>query len=212
MRMRLFSAMLLAPLLLLLPISTGSALAQYVSKNGDAWPRTYMSPARSSDAYAIYSLLLPAEFPGTELAHSPLWLVAGTTVVGHEEVSDPYKGLTVPLAQQKAFAAVLQDYEQHKHTYVRLEKKFLVGTPYLLLDRADREEFKKAWQASRNAQTDLLPARYKGAMGLISFSYVYFNFEHTLAMVYLSHWCGANCGGARWIALQKNDGGWRELP
>ena len=212
MRMRLSSAMLLALLPVLLPIPTDSALAQYVSKNGDVWPRTYMSPTRSRDAYAIYSLLLPAEFPGTELAHSPLWLIADTTVVGHEEVSDPYKGLTVPLPQQKAFAAVFQDYEQHKHTYVRLERNFLVGTPYRLLDRTDREEFKKAWQASRNTQTDLLPAKYKGAMGLIYFSYVYFNFEHTLAMVYLSHWCGANCGGARWIALQKNDGGWRELP
>lgn len=209
---RIFAKRLLgiASIVLLLPSSVARA-QEIFFKNGDAWPVVPMSPDRSDDAYTIYSLLTPGEFPNTLLQHQPLWVIADTTLVISPDISDPRKGITPPPAEQKAFASVLQDYDKQKYQHVHLERNFHFSVPYLLLDATQLEEFQKALEASQVAQTDLMPAKYRDGLGIVYFSNVYFNFEHTLAMVSVAHWCGARCSQLRWVALQKTNGAWDVL-
>ncbi len=146
------------------------------------------------------------------LEHHPLWLIADMTIVVRDAVDNPQTEITPPTAQQKAFAAVLLDFEQHKHERVRLEKSFHLDQPYQLLNPSEQAEFRTAFQTSLTTQTDSLPSKYQGAMGLMYFSNVYFNFERTLAVVYVAYWCGPKCGQMRWVALQKVNNGWSILP
>ncbi len=203
----------LALILLFLSGVVGRAPAQDVfQKNGDAWPVVLLSPDRAEDTYAIYSLLVPGELPNTLLQHHPQWLISDTTLIVGDGMDNPHTSITPPLSQRPAFAAVLQDFEQHKHERVRLEKNFHLDQPYQLLNPSQRAEFQTSFQQSLATQTDSIPAKYRGAMGLLYFSNVYFNFEHTLAMVYVAYWCGPKCSQMRWVALQKVNGGWSLLP
>ena len=79
-------------------------------KNGDAWPVVPLSPERASDAYAIYSLLIPQLFPNTILQHSPLWLIANITLVIDNNLDDPRMTINPPLPMRAAMAPVFQDY------------------------------------------------------------------------------------------------------
>ncbi len=180
-------------------------------KNGDAWPVVPMSPNRSDDAYAIYSLLTPLEFPRTLLQHQPLWLIADMTLVVSPDINDPRKALAAPPASQKEFAAVLADYDKAKYEHVRLDRNFNFSVPYLLLTATQRNEFQKAVEASRAKQTNVIPATYQDALGIVYFSNVYFNFDHTLAMVAVAHWCGARCSQLHWQMLEKTNGAWKVL-
>ena len=180
-------------------------------KNGDAWPVVPMSPDRSDDAYVIYSLLTPGEFPKTLLQHQPLWLIADMTLVVSPEMDDPRKALAAPAAEQTAFAAILADYDKTKYEHVRLEKSFNFSVPYLLLSATQRAEFQKAVEASQAQHTNVIPAAYHDALGIVYFSDVYFNFDHTLAMVAVARWCGANCSQLHWVALEKTNGAWKVL-
>ena len=199
--------------LLLLPVSFGRVLAQeeVFQKNGDAWPVVPMSPGRSDDAYAIYSYLVPGEFPNAGIENKPLWLIATPTVVVNEELMSPRKGLVAPQDQQQAMAALLADYDQHKYEHAILERNFHLQLPYRLLDRAAQAQYIQLKKQSDAERNPALLAPFQNAQGLVFFSNVYFNFDHTLAMVYVVRWCGTKCGDMNWVALAKTNGDWSRL-
>lgn len=171
-----------------------------------------MSPDRAEDAYAIYSLLVPQQFPATVFQHSPLWLIAHTTLVIDNNLDDPRTAITPPLPMRAALAPVVQDYLQHQFEHVRLDNNFNLPQPYRLLGRTERAAFQHALLATQRDQVNRLPGAYQGALGLTYFSDVYFNFEHTLAMVYVADWCGSQCGLMHWVVLKKENGAWSALP
>ena len=198
---------------LLLAGCLGRAAGQEIFQaNGDAWPVVPMSPARADDAYAIYSLLTPQLFPDTELQHHPLWLIADTTLVVASDLEDPRTAITPPPQQRQAFAPVLQDYAQHRYEHVHLDRNFHLDQPYRLLDPPQALALRAAILSALARQSSTLSAPFRGALGLVGFSNVYFNFEHTLAMVYVVNWCGPKCGQMRWIVLKKVNDGWSVLP
>jgi hypothetical protein len=199
--------------LLLLAGCLGRAAGQEIfQQNGDVWPVVPMSPARAEDAYAIYSLLTPQLFPDTALQHHPLWLIADTTLVVASDLEDPRTAIIPPPQQRQAFASVLQDYAQHRYEHVHLDRNFHLDQPYRLLDPTQASALRTALLSALARQSKTLAAPFQGALGLVGFSNVYFNFEHTLAMVYVVGWCGPKCGQMRWIILQKVNDGWNVLP
>ncbi len=189
-----------------------SAGQEIFLSNGDAWPVVPMSPARADDAYAIYSLLTPQLFPNTVLQHHPLWLIADTTLVVASDLEDPRTAITPPPQQRQAFAPVLQDYAQHRYEHVHLDSNFHLDQPYRLLDQTQVLALRAKILSASARQSSTLAAPFQGALGLVGFSNVYFNFEHTLAMVYVVNWCGPKCGQMRWIVLKKVNNGWNVLP
>jgi hypothetical protein len=56
------------------------------------------------------------------------------------------------------------------------------------------------------------PDEFKGAAGMHSFTAVYFNRAHTLAMTEIGMFCGGLCGNWRWVVLERKDGQWQTLP
>ena len=205
----LFLALL--PALLPLSVRLSAAQEEVFQKNGDAWPVVPLSPARSDDAYAIYSYLVPGEFPNAGIENKPLWLIANPTVVVSEEMMSPRKGIAAPQNQQQAMASVLADYDQHKYEHAILERNFHLALPYLLLDRAAQARYIQLKEASDAQHDPSVLAPFQNAQGLVYFSNVYFNFEHTLAIVYVVRWCGAQCGDMNWVALKKINGDWSRL-
>jgi hypothetical protein len=45
-----------------------------------------------------------------------------------------------------------------------------------------------------------------------SFTAVYFNRAHTLAMTEIGMYCGGLCGNWRWVVLERANGEWHILP
>ena len=45
-----------------------------------------------------------------------------------------------------------------------------------------------------------------------SFTTVYFNRAHTLAMTEIGMYCGGLCGNWRWVVLERTNGQWHILP
>lgn len=170
-----------------------------------------MSPGRSDDAYAIYSYLVPGEFPNAGIENKPLWLIANPTVVVTEELMSPRKGIVPPPGQQHAMAAVFADYDQHKYEHAILERNFNLPLPYRLLNRSEQTQYIDLKKASDAQHNPSLLAPFQNAQGMVFFSNVYFNFDHTLAMVYVVRWCGAKCGDLNWVALEKKNGDWKKL-
>lgn len=56
------------------------------------------------------------------------------------------------------------------------------------------------------------PDEFKGAAGMHSFTLVYFNSAHTLAMTEIGMYCGGLCGNWRWVVLDHTNGQWHILP
>jgi hypothetical protein len=57
-----------------------------------------------------------------------------------------------------------------------------------------------------------VPPEFDGAPGVNSFSEVYFNAAHTLALVHAAQSCGTSCGNWYWTVLERKDGAWHTLP
>jgi hypothetical protein len=54
-------------------------------------------------------------------------------------------------------------------------------------------------------------AKYRGAPALYGFSEVYFNANHTAALVYATDWCGNLCAHGFWVAFAFERGRWQRL-
>ena len=52
--------------------------------------------------------------------------------------------------------------------------------------------------------------KYPGANGMLSFSRIGFNGDHTQAIVYFDHTCGSLCGEGGWLLYRKTNGYWRQ--
>jgi hypothetical protein len=87
-----------------------------------------------------------------------------------------------------------------------LVRALSVSTPYALLNPDEVNAFTKA---RRHSQTT--DERYRGVTDLFRFSDVYFNRNGTLALSFVSTWCGNLCGLFKWKVFEKlADGTWEE--
>ena len=53
---------------------------------------------------------------------------------------------------------------------------------------------------------------FKTELPVHHFSEVFFNPNHTLALVDQGMWCGGLCGNATWVALERKGSQWVQLP
>ena len=184
-------------------------------------PVTPMPPDRAEDSYTIYSQLMPGKEYEPEGWPRKLWLIEETTatLVPPEqscspdvpgELENPHNAVKAPADREADLQEVLRDFDRHCHERITLTpESFRLPVPFRLLDDASQRRF---WE-SRLAKPGQLPSKeFDGAPGLNSFSEVYFNAHHTLAMVFAGQPCGPTCGSWYWVVLEKTDGQWRSLP
>lgn len=164
---------------------------------------------RSPDAYKIYSLLMPGQAlasmaPGL----NQRWAIAETTVSARDisPALAPEAALRAPEKNAKGFREAVSSYEAHKDERMLLLREFHLDRPYTLLTPAEVDEFRAA-RSSATAPA-ALRAKYSGYPGITYFSPVFFDSNHTSALVYIVDWCGNLCAGGEWVYLEKQDDKW----
>jgi hypothetical protein len=185
-------------------------------------PSIPMSPDRVADSYAIYSSLIPVgETAGKNWPHD-LWLVADATIGMSPDTPckptapslapmNPHFAVVPPENDKQDYAEILADFDAHCHERIALAANGWTTTaPVRLLSPAEQEEFRAARFASPEPES-AVAAKYKGAPALYSFSQVYFNTGHTVALVEASLWCGSQCAQSFWVALGKENWQWKPM-
>jgi hypothetical protein len=176
-----------------------------------------MQPERTKDAYTIYSQLLksgPIEWRDVSRRQ---WLIEDTTNAipldvacqpetgGSSMGMNPHTAVQAPADRQTEWNEVLADYDQHCHDVVRLDyHSFKTELPVRLLNAEDKQNFQKS--------PGRPPAEFADGAGLHRFTDVFFNANHTLALVEQGMWCGSLCGNWTWVVLERTEDQWKILP
>src|SRR5579872_3540369 len=177
---------------------------------------------RIADSYSIYSQLLPGnqiEWGNVPRSH---WLVEDTTTAVSPDkpcitgdMMNPHQAIRPPRQRQTEFTEVLADYDAHCHERYRLDgSKFRLQLPVRLLDEDARKRYVSAVSGYMPPANDIMrapptPDEFKGAAGMHSFTAVYFNRAHTIAMTTIGMYCGGLCGMWRWVVLERKNGEWQ---
>jgi hypothetical protein len=200
-------------------------------------PRVIPMPEdRASDSYTLYEELIPVGESGAPGWPHDLWLVADTTRSmvaadqpcwqaptdgkprGFTGTMNPHEAVHPTEDRAQDFAEILEDFDRHCHDRVQLDAaSWHLPVPVHILNEAEQKEFfstrfrarPKDGQPSENDAR--IAAKYKGAPGLFSFSEVFFNTHHTVALVYADLWCGGLCGNRFWSAFSLVNGEWKRL-
>lgn len=184
-----------------------------------------MPQDRVADSYEIYSQLLPGNQIEWGNAPRSQWLVEDTTKAEPPDspcasggMMNPHKAIQAPQARQAEFAEVLADFDAHCHDRYQLEaSKLHVELPVRLLDKEARERYVSGVSGYMPPQNNIMkapptPDEFKGAVGMHSFTGVYFNRAHSLAMAEIGMYCGSLCGNWSWVVLERTNGHWQILP
>jgi hypothetical protein len=184
-----------------------------------------MPQDRVADSYVIYSQLLPGDEIEWGNVQRSFWLMEDTTKAEPPDSScaiggimNPHKAIQAPEPRQADFAEVLADFDAHCHDQYLLDaSQFHEKLPVRLLDEEARKRFVSHVAGYMPPQNDIMrapptPDEFKGAAGMHSFTAVYFNREHTLAMTEIGMFCGGLCGNWRWVVLERKDEQWKTLP
>lgn len=197
----------------------GSGRGQEHSEKAVVVPPLSMPADRAEDSYRIYSQLISGiEFRGSGEPHEP-WLIADTTLT-QIQTMDPRTSIKPPDVRLKEFRELLDDYDRHCNQRIHLtHEAFKLPTSFFLLNEAQQHEFAQYQEFRHVLSNDALAlatahaAEYKDASGIASFSQVYFNKRHTLAMVFKAWSCGGQlCGQYSWNVLELQNGVWKQLP
>jgi len=203
-------------LLLALPLA---CVAQTAAQKPQPLPPIPMPLDRVDDSYRIYSAIMPGgEFANPDTPYK-LFLIRDVTLVmaptdqpcASTPYNNPHDDIRPPADRVQEFAEVLADFDLHCHDRVQLtNEKWQLGVPYLLLSEEQQHEFSGLRCGAKLGNSDDLKLKYAGAPGLNSFSQVYFNAHHTLAMVYTTQWCGCLCGTSEWVVVELVQGQWKQ--
>jgi hypothetical protein len=165
-------------------------------------------PQPEKDVYAIYSQILTRSETSHGKDDNERYLIEATTAPGY-----PREPCVRPPKEREAeWREVLADFERRKDTPRQLERAFSIGKSYELLNADEVKEFIEARSVPKigSRKTN---ERFHGVTDLFSLSDVYFNRRRTLALTYISTWCGGLCGLMSWKVYEKSDAGeWEERP
>jgi hypothetical protein len=184
-----------------------------------------MPQERVTDSYDIYSQLLPGDEIEWGKVPRSFWLLEDTTKAEPPNspcatggMMNPHKAIQAPEVRKAEFAEILADFDAHCHDRYLLDaSKFTVTTPVRLMDEEARKRYVSHVRGYMPAPNNIMqapptPDEFKGAAGMHSFTAVYFNDSHTLAMTEIGMYCGGLCGNWRWVVLERNDRRWQVLP
>jgi hypothetical protein len=174
---------------------------------GDPIP---MPDDRAVDSYAIYALLMPGQpFATLPPEQNARWAIAAITVNESDRnpAIPPQGQLKPPPENPRGFNDALGDYEANKNVRVQLSRDALhVSHAFTLLSPgavAALREARGGPQVTSQAQSE-----WAGYPGVTYFSEVYFDKDHTSALVYMDDWCAHLCAAGTWIYLEKQGGQW----
>jgi hypothetical protein len=190
-------------------------------------PAIPMPADRADDSYRIYAQLLPVGELRNQGMPRDLYLLSDTTISlvppeqgcmpaeinGSADAMNPHFAVHPAADRLQDFNELLEDFDRRCHERVLLTVGSFPNTlPVRLLTELEQDEFiSTRWDQNAGEYGDQIAARYKGAPGLSSFSQVYFNAHHTLAMVYATDWCGGLCVQSFWEVFDFKDGAWTRL-
>lgn len=157
-------------------------------------------PYNVSDAYEIYSLLLPQE--------ESYGFSKGTLIIQQETVSQPVASCVTADAARR-FKDAIADYSRLNEQRWLLQQQFNIENPYEIASSDRIESFFK--NKGPSGWKDFYK-RYPDSGGYIIMSAVGFNKSKTQAFVYMGSSCGELCG--RWLfhLFNKVDDKWKEAP
>ncbi len=195
-------------------LMTRPARSQSASR-GDDTPRKWtfdyehtlvLSEEESEESYAIYSTLLKAELPSWHLKR---YAIEEWTQDMRSSPRDPLC-LEVAPRQKATYQEVIADYLAKNRRRHQLEYRFDL-LDYLLLPPEEARKvsdllFARNSNTSPNADNQPF---YPDLRVVYTLSEVGFNHDHTRAIVYLGHLCGAMCGGGGYAVLVRRDGKWQ---
>ena len=177
------------PRRLMLLLTLSLLLPQSVTPNQNNQSAHY----EDADAYAVYSAILPTEWPVRVAQAKSLVIYAETRA--YEMCLRPEK------EWQKVMGPAISDYVKvNKKTWL-LQSKFAVGMPCKIINS----------DGLKAARIEGFYKLYPDSGGWIELSAVGFNPSRTIAVVYMGHSCGNNCGGGTFHVLQKKEGRWIPL-
>ncbi len=184
-----------------------------------------MPSDRAAAAYAIYSQLLPGNHIEWGDAQRSFWALEAITKAepltepcSTGGMMNPHRSVKPPQQRQAEFAELLTDYDAHCHDRYLLDaSRFQLQLPVHLLDDAARQRYVNGVMHYLPPADDIMrapatPDEFKGAAGMHSFTAVYFNHAHTLALTEIGMYCGGLCGNWKWVVLEQKEGVWRVLP
>lgn len=166
-------------------------------------------PDRTIAAYEIYSFLL--QHPVLEDGRWPrkFWLIDADTHLGPFE--DP-GAIEPPPERAKEAQELFADYKVHSGETLHLEAaRIQASVAVHLADAETRKRFTASLRFGHQTEA-AAAAEFDGIPSIDTFSPVFFNRSKTLAMVYVGEYCGGLCANARWVVLERTDGGWKQLP
>ena len=150
-------------------------------------------PYVESDAYQIYSLLLPQE--------ESYGFAKGTLIIQEETVaSAAVAGACLTPEDARRFKNAASNYEHARTKKWLLQRQFKIEKAYEIVDSNT---------IARQEASDQ-PRPKSG--GHVFLSPVGFNREKTLAIVYSGSICGGLCGSAQFHLFEKVNGQWKEVP
>jgi hypothetical protein len=196
----------------------GFLLALWMPMAAQHGPRSVAAPGdpipmpddRAEDSYAIYALLMPGQpFATLPPDQNARWAIAAVTVNESDRnpAIPPQGQLKPPPDNPRGFNDAVGDYEANKNVRVQLSRDALhVSHAFTLLSPgavAALREARGGPQVTSQAQSE-----WAGYPGVTYFSEVYFNKDHTSALVYMDDWCAHLCAAGTWIYLEKHGGQW----
>jgi len=172
-----------------------------------AYGQAAPSPYTDVDAYAVYAVVMEADWPIRSAKAKKLVIQIETA--DYPKFGDSQTNCLQPAKGEEAiYGPVIAAFSELNKDPLLLQPKFEASVPYQLVTKASVDEiFAKKGVAG---WADFY-AKYPDSGGVISMSAVGFNAEKTIAIVYMGHSCGGLCGGGSYHVLQKTGGKWSEV-
>lgn len=153
-----------------------------------------------TEAYKVYSAILPQEWPWSEADAKSLVIRTQT---------EPYAMCIAPDKESaRIVGSAIADYKKKNDKKWLLQRQFDIAKPYEMISR---DEIDTIFKTEGSAGWKTFYERHPDSGGWIELSAVGFNASKTVAVVYAGHSCGSLCGGGTFHILQKVDGKWTPL-
>ncbi len=149
----------------------------------------------TEEDYAVYSAI-----PMSKQYNSELIVVSDSTSHGLIANATNLSNKNYKLSKD-----IINDYQSKDENNLKLKDNFSVQNKVLFLSEKEESQFFRKVQENGWVK---FHKKYPKAKGIISFSRIGFNQEHTQALVSVSFGCGFLCGEGNFILLQKANGKW----
>jgi hypothetical protein len=179
-------------LLLACFVFTLSAIPQQKSQASVNEP----APCTNADAYEVYSAILPLDWTGSAGAKRPII---------DAETTSPELCLKPDAKSETIFNPILAEFKSLSESKWQLQPLFNLDLRY---DLVPDEEILGFFGPGGGGWNSLLYHYPDSARSYIRLSPVAFNADKTIAIVYVGHLCGSQCGGGTFHVLHKLEGKW----